>query len=344
MTVEFNPPARRAAGPLWVFEAARAKLSVTSASRPAVSRDAPAFSKVLSQTYGPWPCASGLAPPSSCPYLQRREQNSYSGRVQLSGLFVYPIKACGGVALEQAELVDRGLAFDRRYMLVDKAGTFITQREVPRLCLVATNFDGDRLLVSTAGKSMLELPRQGSLEAAWQRRPYRVWDDVGNALEHAAGSRWFSELLDDDVHLLYMPDAERRAVNPKRARPNDIVSFADGYPLLLMSEESLGDLNGRLDAPVEMRRFRPNLVISGGEPYAEDGFASVRIGELSFRGVKRCERCVVTTIDPETGEQSKEPLRTLSHYRLEDGNVWLGMNLIHDRHGTLRLGDSVTVG
>jgi uncharacterized protein len=265
-------------------------------------------------------------------------------RVQLSGLCVYPIKACGGIALAQADLVERGLAFDRRYMLIDKTGTFITQREVPRLCLVATAFDGERLLVSASGKATLELPRQPLPEAQLQRRAYRVWDDVGSALEHAAGSRWFSELLDDQVSLVFMPDAERRGVNPKRARPGDIVSFADAYPLLLMSESTLADLNQRLEQPVEMRRFRPNLVISGGEPYVEDGFAQVQIGGLSFRGVKRCERCVVTTIDPETGEQGKEPLRTLSRYRLEDGNVWLGMNLIHNGPGTLRLGDNVTVG
>jgi uncharacterized protein YcbX len=174
-----------------------------------------------------------------------------------------------------------------------------------------------------------------------KRQPYRVWDSVGSALEHPSGSRWFSELLNDDVSLLYMPDSERRDVNPNRARPGDIVSFADGYPLLLMSEASLADLNQRLAEPIEMRRFRPNLVISGCEPYAEDGFATLRIAGLSFRGVKRCERCVVTTIDPDTAEQSKEPLRTLSHYRLDDGKVWLGMNLIHDGCGTLRLGDAV---
>jgi uncharacterized protein len=264
--------------------------------------------------------------------------------VQLSGLFVYPIKACGGISLEQADLVERGLAFDRRYMLVDKTGTFVTQREVPRLCLVTTALDGERVLVSAAGKATLELPRQPLPEATQRRRAYRVWDDVGSALEHAAGSRWFSELLNDQVSLVYMPDAEHRGVNSKRARPGDIVSFADAYPLLLMSEATLADLNQRLEQPVEMRRFRPNLVISGGEPYAEDGFAQLRIGGLSFRGVKRCERCVVTTIDPETGEQSKEPLRTLSHYRLEDGKVWLGMNLIHDACGTLRVGDSLSVG
>lgn len=263
--------------------------------------------------------------------------------MQLSGIFVYPIKACAGIALEQAELVERGLAYDRRYMLVDHAGTFISQREVPQLCLVDTAFEGERLLVSAANKETLELPRRPA-ELSEPRQPYRIWDDVGSACEHVAGSRWFSELLNDDVKLLYMPDAERRQVNPKRARPTDIVSFADAYPLLLMSEASLRDLNARLPEPVEMRRFRPNLVLSGGPPYAEDELARFRVGELSFRGVKRCERCVVVTVDPSTGQRGLEPLRTLARYRLEANSVWLGMNVIHDGPGTVRVGDRVSVG
>jgi uncharacterized protein len=262
--------------------------------------------------------------------------------VQLSGLFVYPIKACGGISLEAAEVVERGLAGDRRYLLVDRNGMFITQREVPRLCLVATAFAGSELVVSAPGRRELSLPRELAQREGFELRPYRIWEDSGSALRHPQGSRWFSELLDDDVSLLYMPDSERRAVNPKRARPDDIVSFADGYPLLLISEASLADLNQRLAAPVEMRRFRPNLVISGCEPYAEDGFSALSIGTLTFRGVKRCERCVVTTIDPASAEQSKEPLRTLARYRQSDGKVWFGMNLIHDLPGTLCLGDAVT--
>jgi uncharacterized protein len=262
--------------------------------------------------------------------------------VQLSGLFVYPIKACGGISLETADVVERGLAGDRRYLLVDRSGTFITQREVPRLCLVATAFAGDELVVSTPGKRELSLPRELPQSEGSELRPYRIWQDSGTALRHAPGSRWFSELLSDEVSLLYMPDAELRAVNPSRARPGDIVSFADAYPLLLISEASLADLNQRLATPVEMRRFRPNLVISGCEPYAEDRFGELSIGSLTFRGVKRCERCVVTTVNPETGESSKEPLRTLARYRLEDSKVWFGMNLIQDGLGTLRVGDQVT--
>jgi uncharacterized protein YcbX len=260
--------------------------------------------------------------------------------VQLSGIFVYPIKACGGVALARSNLVERGLAFDRRYMLVDRSGTFVSQREVPKLCRVSTAFEQDDIVASAPGNRELYLPKQ--LESG-QRVPFRVWDSHGSGILHAEGSRWFSELLGDEVRLVFMPEDERRDVSPKRARPGDIVSFADAYPLLLISEASLEDLNARLAAPIEMRRFRPNLVISGVEPYAEDRMTALAIGSVSLRGVKRCNRCSVTTVDPETGERGKEPLRTLAQYRLEDGKVWFGMNLIHDHPGTLRVGDPVTL-
>ncbi|HYQ17989.1 MAG TPA: MOSC N-terminal beta barrel domain-containing protein [Polyangiaceae bacterium] len=258
--------------------------------------------------------------------------------MKLSGIFVYPIKACAGIALERAELAERGLAFDRRYMLVDRSGTFVTAREVPRICLAMTAFDGDDIVVSAQGREALRLPRE--LATGTERRAYQVWGDSGHGLLHAAGSRWFSEFLGDEVSLLYMPDSERRRVSPKRARPGDIVSFADGYPLLVISEESLADLNSRLKTPFDMRRFRPNLVVSGCEPYAEDHFASLRIGAVTFRGVKRCARCSVTTVDPDSAERGREPLRTLARYRLEDGQVWFGMNLIHDGPGLLTLGDA----
>jgi uncharacterized protein len=256
--------------------------------------------------------------------------------VRLSGLFIYPIKACSGIALERAAVVERGLELDRRYMLIDRAGRFVSQREVPRLCLVEPVLDGSRLVLSAPGQSTLALP-----QALHDGGPVtcQVWDDIGTALCHGDGSRWFSDFLNDDVRLVYMPDSERRGVNPKRGRSGDIVSFADAYPLLVISEASLGDLNARLDQPLEMRRFRPNLVLADCEPFAEDGFTTLTIGEVSFRAVKRCDRCSVTTVDPTTGIRGKEPLRTLAQYRLEDDKVWFGMNLIHDGPGQLRLGD-----
>jgi uncharacterized protein YcbX len=258
--------------------------------------------------------------------------------VRLAGIFVYPVKACGGVSLESARVVERGLEHDRRYMLIDRAGVFVSQRERPELCRVATRLEPGRIVLSAPGASELALPI--ALERG-ERTPYRVWNSDGHALAHADGGRWFSDFLGDDVQLVYMPDDEHRHVNPARARADDIVSFADGYPLLLISQASLDDLNGRLLEPIEMRRFRPNLVIDGAAPYAEDGFSQLFIGELGFRAVKRCDRCSVTTVDPTTGQRGKEPLRTLAKYRLEDGKVWFGMNLIHDACGKLDLGHTV---
>ncbi|MDF3068613.1 MAG: uncharacterized protein K0R38_4214 [Polyangiaceae bacterium] len=261
-------------------------------------------------------------------------------RVRISGIYVYPIKSCGGVSLAQSDVVERGLAFDRRYMLADRTGRFVTQREKRRLCQVKLAFAGPDLLVTAPGASPLTLSRAPD-SAGLEPALYSVWESSGRALRDPEGSRWFSELLNDDVSLLYMPDSEQRAVNPKRARPSDIVSFADGYPLLLISEESLRDLNCRLEHGLEMARFRPNLVIAGGTPYQEDTFGEVRFGTVSCRAVKRCDRCVMTTLDPETGEAGKEPLRTLARYRQEDGRVWFGMNLVHDGPGAVRIGDEV---
>lgn len=258
----------------------------------------------------------------------------------LSGLFIYPIKGCGGVSLAHSELVARGLAFDRRFMLVDRAGAFITQREVAKLCLVRPELRGRTLALTAPAMRELELPLEPSGGAA---QSYQVWGYTGSGWREPQGSRWFSELLHDEVSLVFMPDSERRPVNPARARAGDIVSFADGYPLLAISEASLADLNRRLAEPLAMARFRPNLVIGDSEPYAEDHFHLVEVGGISLRGVKRCDRCVVTTIDPTTGEHGKEPLRTLAQYRREDGKVWFGMNLIPDACGTLRVGARVVV-
>lgn len=256
----------------------------------------------------------------------------------VSALYVYPIKSCRGIRVSEWHVEERGFFADRRWMIVDAERTFVTQREDARLSQVDTQLDNESLSVWAPGFSPLILPQRHHAEL----RPVRVWEDQVLACAHPEGSAWFSELLGGPHELVYMTDAERRLVNPTHARAGDIVSFADGYPFLLISEASLADLNARLPAPVTMERFRPNIVITDTEPYAEDGYSEVWLGGISFRGAKRCERCVVTTIDPLTGEQGKEPLRTLAQYRLQDQKVWFGMNLIHDGTGVLRVGDAVT--
>jgi uncharacterized protein YcbX len=257
----------------------------------------------------------------------------------VSALYVYPIKACRGIRVEKWAVERRGFFADRRWMIVDAQGDFVTQRELAELSQVDTSLHTDSISVSAPGLSRLILPQTHSGEL----RPVRVWQDQVSACSHAEGSAWFSEFLGAPHELVYMTDTEQRPVDPARARAGDIVSFADGYPFLLISEASLEDLNARLEEPITMERFRPNIVISGTEPFAEDGYSEVWLGPISFRGVKRCDRCVVTTIDPLTGDHGREPLRTLAKYRLEDQRVWFGMNLIHDGTGVLRVGDSVTL-
>ncbi len=256
----------------------------------------------------------------------------------VSALYVYPIKSCRGIRVDEWRVERRGFFADRRWMIVDAEGNFVTQREISLLSLVDTSVDSDSLSVSAPGCSRLTLPLTHSAPL----RTVRIWQDRVSACMHPEGSAWFSELLGAPHELVYMTDTEHRPVNPTRARAGDIVSFADGYPFLLISEASLADLNARLQEPMTMERFRPNIVITGTEPFAEDTYTEVWLGAISFRGVKRCDRCVVTTIDPLTGERGREPLRTLAKYRLEDQRVWFGMNLIHDGTGTLRVGDPVT--
>jgi uncharacterized protein len=256
----------------------------------------------------------------------------------VSALYVYPIKSCRGVRVTQWPIVERGFEADRRWMIVTASGRFLSQREVPRLTLVTTAFDGDALHVQAPELPTLILPRHYEADAT---RVVQIWRDQSVGCVHPEGSAWFSMFLGAPHELVYMPDAEHRQVNPDRARVGDIVSFADGYPFLLISEASLADLNRRLADPIPMERFRPNIVVSGVEAFAEDDFEHVQLGPISFRAVKRCDRCSITTVDLETGKTSREPLRTLATFRLQDSKVWFGMNLIHDGPGVLQVGDTL---
>lgn len=260
--------------------------------------------------------------------------------MHLDSIHVYPIKSCGGVSLEHATLVERGLEHDRRFMLVDENGRFVTLRTEPRLPFVALAIRENGYGVRFPDGEELLLPRhpdEGEL------REVTVWGDTLRARVLPDASAAFSRFLGRAVSLVHQPDETVRPVKPSRARPSDQVSLADAYPLLLMSRASVDDLSARVGRPMDMRRFRPNLVFRGGEPYMEDFFAEVRIGEVTFRGPKGCSRCVATTIDPEDGTKSVEPLRTLAKYRRSEGEVYLGMNLLHDGPGSLSVGDPLTV-
>ena len=257
---------------------------------------------------------------------------------RVSALYVYPVKACRGIRVDSARVAARGFEHDRRYMIVDVNGRFVTQRELPELALVTTAIENDAIVLRRAGHGACVLPLEQAFGAELE---VRVWDHSGPALRHDTGSAWLSAAVGRPLQLVFMPESHRRQVNPARARPGDVVSFADGYPFLVISEASLSELNSRLETPVVMERFRPSIVVTGVPAFAEDSFRHVRFGNVGFRGVKRCERCAVTTVDPETGVRGQEPLRTLATYRREDGKVWFGMNLIHDGEGELSIGDLV---
>jgi uncharacterized protein len=268
----------------------------------------------------------------------QRSTRSESG-ASLSYLRIYPIKSCGGIAVDEWEVDERGLRHDRRWMLVDETGSFMSQRKLPRMALIKVRLESDCLVVDAPGMSSLQVsfrPRDGKPMLA------RVWNDLVEA-QTVDDDSWFSEFLEASCKLVYLPDESVRPVDPAYAEPGDLVSLADGFPFLLISEASLADLNARLEQPLPMDRFRPNLVVGGCEPFAEDGWRGVRIGRLTFRVVKPCARCTITTVDQESATKGKEPLRTLVRFRRAGNKVLFGQNLIHDGTGTLRIGDPVQI-
>jgi len=261
--------------------------------------------------------------------------------LHLSSIHIYPIKATQGIARAEAVVETRGLQHDRRWMLVDEGGTFLTQREHPRLALVRTAVEPVSLRVNAPGMEPLAVARPG---AEAPRLRVRVWKNTLTAAEaDGTAHAWFSAYLGFHCRLVYMDDAAVRRVDQRYTVADGLVSFADGYPLLLTSEASLADLNARLDDPVPMNRFRANLVVSGAPAFAEDQWSQVRIGAVLFHVVKPCARCVVTTINQETAGRGKEPLRTLRTFRRHGRKVHFGENLIPAMRGVIRVGDPLVV-
>jgi hypothetical protein len=256
---------------------------------------------------------------------------------------IYPIKSCRGVSVETAIVGPRGLQGDRRYMLVDAKGRFLSQRQHPRMAQIAVTPAEHELLVNAPGRPSLSLPREMSGSRLCE---VKVWRDTLEAtLADAAVNHWFSAFLGFDCGLVYMADTQHRAVGNAAAEFDDEVSFADGAPLLLISQASLQDLNSRLQVPVEMRRFRPNLVVSAAVPYAEDDWRRVAVGEAEFAVAWSCARCIMTTVDPDTGvkDPGGEPLNTLRSYRRVGSGVLFGQNLLPRKFGAVRVGDRVRI-
>lgn len=263
--------------------------------------------------------------------------------VTVQGLYVYPVKGCRGISLQRARVTRAGLALDRRWMVVGEDGKFLSQRSHPRLCLIHTRVEGDRFVLRAASQADQELVLPFALNSG-QQASVQVWRDAVQGIAFEPGSQFFSEFLGERARLVYMPDSSLRKTNPRHSVPGDVVSFADAYPLLAVSLASLADLNGRLpedSQALPMDRFRPNLVLQGTAPFEEDDFALTQIDTVTFRRARLCERCVVTTIDQDTAQADREPLRTLARFRKWDGAVWFGSNWIPAGEGELQVGSPV---
>jgi len=259
----------------------------------------------------------------------------------LSEINVYPIKSTKGISLQSALVERRGIQYDRRWMVVDDEGIFLSQRDYPRLALVSTAIKNSAIGVSASGMPPLDIPmKPGSKNAV----KVQIHDDITEGVSAGEEARkWFSDFLGVSCRVVFMPEEVIRPVDPDYGSDGDIVSFADAFPLLLISETTLGDLNSRLATPVPMNRFRPNIVIQGCNAYDEDRWGKIGVGEMIFEVVKPCARCVTPTVDQATGVQGKEPLATLSNYRNAGGKVLFGQNIIPEKSGTLRVGDAVKV-
>ncbi|MGH8123041.1 MAG: MOSC domain-containing protein [Rudaea sp.] len=260
----------------------------------------------------------------------------------LASIHIYPLKSCAPLALNQAQVEARGLAGDRRWMVVDGEGKFLSGREQPRLTLIrAQPGADDALQLDAPGMPTLRLnapPADGARLAA------HLWDDaIAPLLAAPVAHAWISAFLGQPCRIVMMDARCARPVDAKYGVPGDEVSLADGFPLLLISQAALDQLNAKLAQPVSMLRFRPNLVVTGTAPHAEDGWQRVRVGAIEFDVVKACIRCLFTTVDFERGERDPagEPLRTLIGYRRTEKGVAFGQNLIARGSGALRIGDTV---
>jgi len=257
----------------------------------------------------------------------------------ISSLYIYPIKSLGGIPVTSAKLTDRGFEYDRRWMLVDENNQFITQREYPYMTLLQVELQEDGLLVSHKHTGdAITIPFQPAGDAS----TVTVWEDVceGRYVDPAVDA-WFSRMLSLPCRLVYMPETTQRKVDPNYAHGDEITSFSDAFPLLMIGQASLDDLNSRLSEPLTMERFRPNIVFTGGTPFQEDEMASFTIADIRFFGVKPCARCVITTVDLMTGEKGKEPLKTLSGYRRRDNKIYFGQNLLYQSAGPISVGDEI---
>lgn len=261
--------------------------------------------------------------------------------MELSSLYIYPVKSLKGTSLQSVQVTTFGPHMDRRFMLVDEAGRFITQRQISKLALIDVALKDDRLILSLPNSPPLPI----KIQTSGPSKTVIVWRDTCQAVDQGdEAAQAVSKFLEKPVRLVFMTETTFRPVDSAYAKDSsNRVSFADGFPFLIISEASLEDLNRRLGMTLSMNRFRPNLVIRGAVPYAEDAWKKIRIGQMAFDLVKPCSRCVTVCVDQQTGEKGEEPLKMLASYRKENQKIFFGQNAIHGSVGRLTVGDPVEI-
>jgi len=259
----------------------------------------------------------------------------------LSEIWIYPIKSLAGIRLQRAIVKQKGLIYDRRWMLVDESGRFLTQREHPEMSQFHLTMDNGQLtILNKLSDQSIVLNLEG--EKSGESLPVIIWDDAVEANEVSlAFSQWFSDQLKMKCKLVFFPETNVRLVDPDYAIKNEQVSLADGYPFLIVGQASLDDLNKRLKEPIPMNRFRPNFVFTGGLPYEEDTWGKFSVGKNKFVGLKPCSRCVLTTVDQQTGKKGLEPLATLATYRKAGNKIYFGQNLVAINYDEVQEGDEI---
>jgi uncharacterized protein len=264
--------------------------------------------------------------------------------LKLTEIWIYPIKSLGGIRLKSARVMEKGLYLDRRWMLVDAHGQFLTQRALPQMALFSVAISGDELNVVKRSASA----EPDSIRIGINSAPIgslidaKIWDDDVRVLEvDPVISGWFTKQMGFNCKLVSFPEQNPRPVDMNYKVKDEQVSLADAYPFLIIGQNSLDDLNKRLETPVPMNRFRPNFVFTGGDAYEEDHWRNFRIGKNRFVGVKKCGRCVLTTVNQDTAEKGVEPLFTLSTYRKENNKVNFGQNLVAADHTVVNEGDPI---
>ena len=259
----------------------------------------------------------------------------------LSNIFIYPVKSLAGIQVSNWPVNEKGLLHDRKWMLIDSNNQFLSQRRLPKMALLKTQITDCELILSSSTSGSISLPLNPD---DGDDCNITIWKDQCSAKTTTkSADQWLSDFLSIDCKLVYQPDDVVRPVDPDYASATDKVNFSDGFPFLIVSEASLNSLNQAMGLQLPVQRFRPNLVISNCESYAEDSWREITINGIGFRLPKPCSRCSVPTIDIETAQTNKEPLTTLNRLRKWNKHVYFGQNALHNTQGELATGNTVEI-